>query len=42
MGLQQQQINNALAASLGQGLFGLATTPFGGGAATNGLLGLIK
>ena len=37
----QQQMTNNLWSSLGQGLFGLATTPFGGGAAKNGLLGLL-
>jgi hypothetical protein len=41
MGLQQQQINNQLMSGLGAGLFGLLTTPFGGGGARNGLLGLI-
>lgn len=39
--LQEQQMSNQLAAGLAGGLFSLATTPFGGGAATNGLLGLI-
>lgn len=42
IGQQQQQMNNQLIAGLGQGLFGLATTPFGGGTAANGLLGLLK
>jgi hypothetical protein len=41
MGLQAQQMKNNLFAGLGSGLFSLATTPFGGGSATNGLLGLI-
>lgn len=41
IGQRQQQINNSLFAGLGQGLFSLATTPFGGGSAANGLLGLI-
>lgn len=40
-GLQQQQMSNQLASGLFNGLFGLATTPFGGGSAMNGLLGLI-
>lgn len=40
-GQRQQQISNSMWQGLGQGLFGLATTPFGGGAAANGLLGLI-
>ena len=39
--LQQQQMQNQMYTGLGQGLFGLATTPFGGGSATNGLLGKI-
>jgi hypothetical protein len=39
--LQQEQINNQLISGLGAGLLGLATTPFGGGGAVNGLLGLI-
>jgi hypothetical protein len=38
---QQQQLTNSLWSGLGSGLFNLATTPFGGGAAANGLLGLI-
>jgi hypothetical protein len=37
----QQQLQNALWGQLGGGLFSLATTPFGGGTAANGLLGLI-
>ena len=41
LGQQQQQITNSLWGNLGKGLFGLATTPFGGGGAANGLLGLI-
>lgn len=41
-GLQQQQATNALWSGLGAGVLGLATLPFGGGAAANGLLGLIK
>lgn len=39
--LQSQQMSNQLAAGLGSGLFNLATTPVGGGASVNGLLGLI-
>lgn len=42
LGQQQQQITNGLWSGLGRGLFGLATTPFGGGSASNGLLGLIR
>lgn len=37
---QQQQMANAAWSGVGNGLFKLATTPFGGGAAANGLLGL--
>ena len=37
----QRQYQNQLYGQLGQGLFGLATLPFGGGTAANGLLGLI-
>lgn len=39
--LQQRQYHDAMMAKLGQGLFSLATTPFGGGSATGGLLGAI-
>ncbi len=39
--LDQRKTSNALWSGLGAGLFGLATTPFGGGTAKNGLLGLI-
>ena len=38
---RQQQMTNSFWGSLGAGIFGLATTPFGGGAKSNGLLGLI-
>ena len=41
LGLTQEQINNQMMGQLGQGIFGLLTTPFGGGAAANGLLGLL-
>ena len=43
MGLQQQQMNNQLAAGLGGGLFSLATTPLSGGMSGGGksLLGLL-
>ncbi len=37
---QQKQQQLALTSALGGGLFKLATTPFGGGSAGNGLLGL--
>ena len=40
-GFTQQQISNQLDAAIASGLFGLATTPFGGGSAAGGLLGLI-
>lgn len=36
---RQQQMTQSFWSNLGGGLFGLATTPFGGGAAMNGLLG---
>lgn len=42
IGQKQQQISNSLFSGLGQGLFGILTTPFGGGSAANGLLGMIK
>lgn len=42
IGQTQQQISNSMASALGQGLFGILTTPFGGGSAANGLLGMIK
>lgn len=38
---QQQQISNQLIGNLAGSLFGLATTPFGGGSATGGLIGAI-
>lgn len=41
IGQSQQNINNSLISGLAGGLFGLATTPFGGGSSTNGLLGLL-
>lgn len=41
LGVQQQQVSNSLWGGLGSGLFGLASTPFGGGSSKNGLLGLI-
>ena len=41
LGQQQQQLTNSMWSGLGSGLFGLATTPFGGGGAAHGLLGLI-
>jgi hypothetical protein len=40
-GLSAQQLAMQQLAGLGGGLFSLATTPFGGGTAANGLLGLI-
>ena len=40
IGLQQQQQTANAWQGLGQGIFGLATTPFGGGTSTQGLLGL--
>lgn len=40
-GQNQQKITSDLWGQLGRGLFGLATTPFGGGTASNGLLGLL-
>lgn len=42
LGQTQQQMTNSLFSGLGSSLFSLATTPFGGGSSTNGLLGLIK
>lgn len=39
--MAQRQYHDAMMAKLGQGIFGLATTPFGGGTATGGLLGAI-
>lgn len=41
LGIAQQAQTNKLWGQLGQGLFGLATLPFGGGTAANGLLGLL-
>ena len=41
LGQRQQQLSNSLWSGLGSGLFGLLTTPFGGGSATGGLLGLL-
>ncbi len=41
IGQKQQQMNNALVSGLTGGLFKIATTPFGGGSSTNGLLGLL-
>lgn len=38
---QQRQYQGQQQTALGKGLFSLATTPFGGGSAANGLLGLI-
>ncbi len=38
---QQQQMTNQFWSQLGGGLFNLATTPFGGGTAWNGLVGLL-
>jgi hypothetical protein len=40
IGLQAQQMNNQLWGSIGSGIMGLATMPFGGGTASNGLMGL--
>jgi len=39
LGQQDTQASRAMASALGGGLFKLATTPFGGGSAMNGLLG---
>ena len=39
--LQVQQRSDAIDQAIGSGLFGLATTPFGGGSASGGLLGMI-
>lgn len=41
IGQRQQQMTQQFWSQLGGGLFNLATTPFGGGAATGGLLGMI-
>lgn len=38
---QDRQLSNQMAQGIGQAAFGLLTTPFGGGAAANGLLGLL-
>jgi len=39
--MQQRQYHDQQMAKLAQGIFGLATLPFGGGSATGGLLGAI-
>lgn len=39
LGQRQQQITSNMWSGLGNGIFKLATTPFGGGSAANGLLG---
>jgi hypothetical protein len=41
LGQQQQQITANMWGGLGKGIFGLATTPFGGGSATDGLFGML-
>lgn len=40
-GFQAQQMSNNMVSGIGSGLLGLATLPFGGGSAANGLLGLL-